>query len=144
MLSLLKSASTTQETSHQETDEDEAGSQVVDRPIDGDAGWDRDWTGGTAISRLSGKERCCNEANSNESQERWEQFLWSKRLAQSEGKCKDECAGNKEIDRLDPARVTYCQLADLASQRMKSRTDNILKSSDKHEERASQNPSGEQ
>ena len=69
--------------------------------------------------------------------------MWSKRLAQSEGKCKDESAGHKEIERLDPARVPYCQVADLASQRMKSRTGHLLKSGDKHEERASQNPSGE-
>ena len=103
MLPLLKSASTTQETSHQETDEDETGSRVVDWPIDGDAGWDSEWTGGTAVSRLSGKERCCNEANSNQSHERWEQFLWSKRLAQAESKRQDESAGHKEIDRLDPA-----------------------------------------
>ena len=85
MLSLLQRASTTEETSHHKTDEDETGRQVVDRPTDGDAGWDREWAGGTAVSRLSGQERCCKEANSHASHERREQSLWSQRLAQSDG-----------------------------------------------------------
>src|SRR5262249_41570812 len=108
MLPLLKSASTAEETSHHEPDEDEAGSRVVDRPIDGDAVWDRAWTGGTAVSRLCGKEGCGHEANAHDSHERWEQFLWAKRLAQSDGKGKDESASHQEIECLDPARVSDC------------------------------------
>ena len=69
--------------------------------------------------------------------------MWSKLLEQAKSKRKYESAGHKEIDRLDPSKVAYCQMAHLASQRMKSGTGSILNDADENEEGASQDPSGE-